>query len=305
MLLLYHSFNISLVLLISLITLVRHTDHVCYVKLIVSGLNYSYEKLPRQVLEKALTLAKTRSGRLYATQFLAVLLRARLPNFEVWGLPLIIQQTKDADRSVVLAAMDVLEEACHDKYYLEEIVSLWPNLKQLGDVGRLLMARFYSLSRGLNSSKAHIEEEIKYWRTGYNKRYVLLVEAETHSCLTLHVRNEDGYYSRRNCNQRAQLVPPNIAPHLYGQMVQTTQGMTALRKYADLPQVLEVLTRGKCNDDAECLELKAAIWALSHASTHSNGIDYFVEIGARWVSSDSCDCATSNNTYYILHLQAL
>ncbi|XP_030564623.1 rapamycin-insensitive companion of mTOR [Drosophila novamexicana] len=264
-----------------LITLVRHTDHVCYVKLIVSGLNYSHEKLPRQVLEKALTLAKTRSGRLYATQFLAVLLRARLPNFEIWGLPLIIQQTKDSDRSVVLAAMDVLEEACHDKYYLEEIVSLWPNLKQLGDVGRLLMSRFYSLSRGLNSSKAHIEDEIKYWRNGYNKRYVLLVEAETHSSLTLHVRNEDGYYSRRNCNQRAQLVPPNIAPHLYGQMAQTTQGMTALRKHADLPQLVEVFTRGKCNDDAECLELKAAIWALSHTSTHSNGIEYFVELGAR------------------------
>ncbi|KAM8718758.1 hypothetical protein ACLKA7_001466 [Drosophila subpalustris] len=264
-----------------LITLVRHTDHVCYVKLIVSGLNYSYEKLPRQVLEKALTLSKTRSGRLYATQFLTVLLRARLPNFEVWGLPLIIQQTKDSDRSVVLAAIDVLEEACHDKYYLEEIVSLWPNLRQLGDVGRLLMSRFYSLSRGLNCSKAHIEDEIKYWRNGYNKRYVLLVEADTHSSLTLHVRNEDGYYSRRNCNQRAQSVPPNIAPHLYGQMVQTTQGMTALRKHGDLPQLLELISRGKCNDDAECLELKASIWALCHASTHSNGIEYFVEQGSR------------------------
>ncbi|KAH8404427.1 hypothetical protein KR222_010690, partial [Zaprionus bogoriensis] len=263
-----------------LISLVRLTDHVCYVKLIVSGLNYSYESLPRQVLEKALTLAKTRSGRLYATQFLAVLLRARLPNFEVWGLPLIIQQTKDVDCSVVLAAMDVLEEACHDKYYLEEIVSLWPNLRQLGDVGRLLMSRFYSVSRGLNCSKAHVEDEIKYWRHGYNKRYVLLVEADTHASLTLHVRNEDGYYSRRNCNQRPQTIPPNIAPHLYGQMVQTAQGMTALRDHADLPQLLEVVARGKCNDDIECLELKAAVWALCHVSTHSNGINYFLEQGA-------------------------
>ncbi|XP_017150826.1 rapamycin-insensitive companion of mTOR [Drosophila miranda] len=264
-----------------LITLVRVTDHVCYVKLIVSGLNYSFEKLPRQVLEKALTSAKTRSGRLYATQFMAVLLRARLPHFEVWGIPLIILQTKDADRSVVLAAMEVLEEACHDKYYLEEIVSLWPNLTLRGDVGRLLMSRYYSLSRGLNSSLARIEDEIKYWRNGYNKRYVLLVEADTHSSLTLHIRNEDGYYSRRNCNQRPQTVPPNIAPHLYGQMVQTSQGMTALSKFGDLPQLLDLLTRAKCTDDAECLELKAAVWALSHASTHANGIEYFVEQNAR------------------------
>lgn len=78
-----------------------------------------------------------------------------------------------------------------------------------------------------------------------------------------------------------QLIPPNIPPHLYGQMVQTTQGMTALRKHADLSQLLEVLNRGKCNDDAECLELKASIWALCHASTHSNGIEYFAELGAR------------------------
>ncbi|XP_044316925.1 rapamycin-insensitive companion of mTOR [Drosophila rhopaloa] len=264
-----------------LINLVRLTDHVCYVKLIVSGLNYSYEKAPRQVLEKALTSAKTRSGRLYATQFMAVLLRARLPHFEEWGIPLIINQTRDADRSVVLAAMEVLEEACHDKYYLEEIISRWPNLTQRGDAGRLLMAHYYSLPRGLNSTMSRIEEEIRYWRNGYNKRYVLLVEADTHSSLTLHIRNEDGYYSRRNCNQRPQTVPPNIAPHLYGQMAQTVKGMTALRKHGDLPQLIELLTRAKCTDDSECLELKASIWALAHASTHANGIEYFVELNAR------------------------
>lgn len=89
--------------------------HVCYVKLIVSGLDYTLDFVTRKVLENALTSAKTRSGRLYATQFLIVLLRSRIPNFEVWGIPLIIQQTKDPDRSVVLAAMDILEEACHEK----------------------------------------------------------------------------------------------------------------------------------------------------------------------------------------------
>ncbi|XP_028898249.2 rapamycin-insensitive companion of mTOR isoform X2 [Zeugodacus cucurbitae] len=270
-----------------LINLVRNTDHVCYVKLTVSALDYSLESVTplesvtRKVLERALTAAKVRSGRLYATQFLTVLLRARLHNFEVWGIPLIIQQTKDPDRSVVLAALDVLEEACHEKYYLEEIVSLWPDLKSLGDGGRLIMARYYSLSRGLNRLQARIQEEIEYWKNGYNKRYVLLVEANTHSSLTLHIRNEDGHYSRRNCNTRPIIIPPNIPPHLYGQMVQTAQGTTALRKYGDLPHLVDVISRGKCSDDAECLELKSAIWAVGHASTHSNGIEYFVESGSR------------------------
>ena len=99
--------------------------------------------------------------------------------------------------------------------------------------------------------------------------------------MTLHIRNEDGYYSRRNCNTRPLIVPPNIPPHLYGQMVQTAQGMNSLRKFGDLPQLLEVISRGKCSDDLECLELKAALWAVAHASTHSNGIEYLMETGFR------------------------
>lgn len=114
-------------------------------------------------------------------------------------------------------------------------------------------------------------------------RYVLLVDADTHSSLTLHVRNEDGYYSRRNCNTRPVIVPPNIPPHLYGQMVQTTQGTTALRKFGDLPQLIDTIDQAKCTDERECLELKAAIWAIGHASTHSNGIEYFLDTDQRYV----------------------
>lgn len=73
------------------------------------------DALPRQVLEKALSASERFAGRLYATQFMLVLLRAKIPNFEVWGLPLIIKQTKDKDRTVVLAALEILDEACHDR----------------------------------------------------------------------------------------------------------------------------------------------------------------------------------------------
>ncbi|XP_055911033.1 rapamycin-insensitive companion of mTOR isoform X2 [Eupeodes corollae] len=260
-----------------LTTLVSSTDHVCYVKLIVSGLDYGLESYTRKILEKALTSAKTRSGRLYSTQFLLVLLRARIPNFEVWGIPLLINQTKDSERSIVLAAIDVLDEACYEKNYLEELVSIWPNFKPLGDVGRLLMSRFYSIYRGLNHRKAKIKEEVEFWKNGYNKRYVLLVEADTHSSLTLHIKNEDGYYSRRNCSTRPIVIPPYIQPHLYGQLVQTNQGIVALQNFADLPGLVDCINKSKMNDENDCLELKSALWALGHASTHSNGIEMFLE----------------------------
>lgn len=85
------------------------------------------------------------------------------------------------------------------------------------------MSRYYSLPRGLNHTRARIQNEIEYWLNGYNKRYVLLIEADMHANLTLHTKNEDGTYSKRSCSTRVTNTPPNILPHLYGQLVQTTQ----------------------------------------------------------------------------------
>lgn len=86
------------------------------------------------------------------------------------------------------------------------------------------MSRYYSIPRGLNHTKARIQQEIEIWMNVYIKRYVLLVEADTHAYLTLHTRSEDGTYSRRACAAREVFIaPPNILPHLYGQLVQTTQ----------------------------------------------------------------------------------
>lgn len=84
----------------------------------MSGLDYTVDTLPRQVLEKALTASERSAGRLYATQFMLVLLRAKIPNFEVWGLPMLIKQTRDKERKVVLAALEILDEACHDRVSL-------------------------------------------------------------------------------------------------------------------------------------------------------------------------------------------
>lgn len=107
--------------------------------------------------------------------------------------------------------------------YLEELVSLWPDFSQLGDRGKLLMTRYYSLPRGLNHPKSTIQFEIESWVNVFNKRYVLLVEADTHATLTLHTKNDDGTYSRRTCSSRSATIPPNVPAHLYGQLVQTDQ----------------------------------------------------------------------------------
>lgn len=236
-------------------------------------MDYSFDEMPRLVLDRALTTSERSAGRLYATQFMLVLMRAKIPNFEVWGLPMLIRQTKDKDRTVALYAIEILDEACHERAYLEELVSLWPDFSPMGDRGKLLNTRFYSLPRGLNHPKSKIQLEIESWVITYNKRYVLLVEADTHATLTLHTKNEDGTYSRRTCSSRTAIIPPNVLPHLYGQLVQTDQGMENLTKYGQLQRLYETLLQAKCSDEKESLHLKSAMWALGHISTSARGVD--------------------------------
>jgi len=68
----------------------------------------------RRILSAALTCSDDGS-RLYATQFLRVLVRSKLPDFSKWGIDLLVNQLSDASKSVSLAALDILEEAIHDK----------------------------------------------------------------------------------------------------------------------------------------------------------------------------------------------
>lgn len=129
--------------------IVKETNHISYIKLIVTALDYSQPCAvqARQILQLALTESKVLAGRLYATQFLLVLMRAQIANFAKWGLQLLIDQaTQSANKSISLVALDILEEACHEEAYLQELILLWPPLdaESCGDAGKLVMTHFYS-----------------------------------------------------------------------------------------------------------------------------------------------------------------
>ncbi|XP_058831401.1 rapamycin-insensitive companion of mTOR [Topomyia yanbarensis] len=261
-----------------LTTIVTKTNHLCYVKLIVSGLDYTLEGEPRKILMRALLKHPSAKARLYATQFLRVLLRARLPNFEVWGIPLLLKLVDESQaRCVQLAALEILEEACYERAYLEELVNVWPNLERMSDHGKLVTMKFYSIPRGLNHPKAKIQEEIELWVKVYNKRYVLMIEADVHAHLTQHTKTEDGTYSRRHCTQRTGVAAPNMLPHLYSQLVQTNQGLSNLQMHGDVENLIETMMQAKCNTEREVLSLKAALWALGHFSTSKDGVTYLGE----------------------------
>lgn len=265
--------------------LVSNTNHPIYVKLIVSGLDYSLTSsvhFPRLILEKALTASPSQSSRLYATQFLLVLLRARLPTVEEWGIPLLLKQLADSDRSIVLATLDILEEACHENVYLLELAHVWPDLEKYHELGKYIMMRFYSIPRGMNHPSAKVQSEIELWVNVFNKKYVLFVESETHSSLTLHTKNEAGYYSTRNSlHQRQVISSTNLPCHLYSALVQTQRGISYLQKHGNVPQLLDILSAAKCGNEEECLNVKAALWALGHVALNADGVDFLNDAVSR------------------------
>uniref|UniRef100_A0A182PNQ2 Rapamycin-insensitive companion of mTOR n=1 Tax=Anopheles epiroticus TaxID=199890 RepID=A0A182PNQ2_9DIPT len=268
-------------------TIVLKTNHLCYVKLIVSGLDYSLEGEPRAILAKALLRHPSPKARLYAAQMLRVLLRARLPNFEVWGIQLMLKLVAamlgdGQARCVQTAALDLLEEACYERTYLEELAHFWPRLDRLGHRGKMVMMRFYSIPRGIFHPEAHTARELEQWVAVYNEQYVLLVESDTHAHLTQHIRTEDGTYSRRHVasgspGESAGAGAPNLAPHLYGQLVQTSKGFSQLLTHGRVMELAERVRAGRCNNERDCLRLKAALWALSHACTSKEAIEYIIE----------------------------
>lgn len=262
------------------------TTHIpIYVKLIVSGLDYSLTstvQFPKQILEKALTASPIQSSRLYATQFLLVLLRARLPTVEEWGIPLLLMQLKDKDRSIVLTSLEILEEACHENVYLLELAHVWPNLDKHHELGKYIMMRFYSIPRGMNHPSANVKNEIELWVNAFNKKYVLFIECETHASLTLHTRNDEGVYTSRNSSSQAKIgVKPNLPCHLYGALVQTPRGINYLQKHGNVVHLIDVLSAARCGNEEEILNLKSSLWALGHVATNTDGVEFLNDAVSR------------------------
>ena len=127
----------------SLLELSIKTHHSCYVKLVISSLDYTLDSSPRDILAKTLT-CHIQASRLYATQFLNVLLRASRKSrdlvrrktklkknivqdnwkfthrdddtaggvdMDTWALQMLVRQVKDESKAVVKCALTILEEA--------------------------------------------------------------------------------------------------------------------------------------------------------------------------------------------------
>ena len=98
------------------------TKHDCYVKLITSSLDYSREAPNRRVMTKVIQEATLESTRLYATQFLRIVLRTRMMEAQQWAIGLLLNKLNDKSKVVALAALEALHEVCEEPEYLEVVL---------------------------------------------------------------------------------------------------------------------------------------------------------------------------------------
>ncbi|XP_074598789.1 rapamycin-insensitive companion of Tor [Brevipalpus obovatus] len=257
----------------SLIDLIRTTKKENYFKLIVSSLNYSkHASVARSILAKILA-CDIESARLYATKYLRVLLRIGSEDFRDWALELLSQRLSDDSQAVVLAAIDVLEEACDLSENLEALISLHPSLMHVGDRGLLLLIRYLSLPSGFKFLRDtnFLDKELHRWKEYFNCKYVKIVEDLLNEAFTTHQRGENGTYGRRSDKKGEDRKTVFVPAHLYGELVKQEEGYNLVVRENFLGPLCEIIRVGQMTDEVSILQLKAALWAIGSVGASSPG----------------------------------
>ncbi|XP_050533366.1 rapamycin-insensitive companion of mTOR [Daktulosphaira vitifoliae] len=288
-----------------LLNIAVSTQLYCYVKLIVSCLDYTEDSFPRVLLGRVLSCSQQKS-RLYATHYLRALLRFNAHSAEnpvitgQWILELLILQINDDNSTIYMAALEALDEACDYKDYLKILIVSKPNILHLGDSGLLVLIRFLSDPAGYKylSDSGFVTNQLHNWGTHFNLKYVLIVEGELHDQLTLHQRHEDGHYKTRLSGDMSRNKIPCIPqpPHLYSQMVVHDCGYQALIRDIYFRSIIQIVINATQENSINQLHLKAALWAIGHFGSVSQGACYLASNG---VIQSICKIATSYQIYSV------
>lgn len=263
----------------NLFHLVSMTTQDIYIKLIVSALDYTKDGFSRTILTKVLT-GTEEATRLYATNFLLVLLRAKLPDYRRWALEVLTNQLYDPSKMVSSAAISILDEACTIQENLEALTKyLRPPLLHMEDKGTLLLIRFLSVPSGLKFLKENnfLYHELKRWEKVYNLKYVKIIEDMLNEAFTHHRRNVDGTYGRRSSDVSHTVQNVYLPPHIYGQLAQHAEGIEVIEREDILSSFVEIIHSPDYSSDLSILKLKASLWAVGHIGSYSLGFSLILK----------------------------
>lgn len=94
------------------------------------------------IFVKTIRIFSTKLLRKYATQApTASDVERGSSSVAYWAIRLLVTQLYDPDVEVSEVAVQILQEACHSKRYLEYVVKCRPALDHLGEIGAPLLLR--------------------------------------------------------------------------------------------------------------------------------------------------------------------
>ncbi|KAI9291116.1 hypothetical protein K502DRAFT_368706 [Neoconidiobolus thromboides FSU 785] len=296
------------------VTELRSRDDL--VKSIINHLDYSKEGHARLILSKVLTSAY-KHIRLFATNFLRVLLRQNIPNFSSWGIYLLITQLYDPSIEVCEMAVSVLDEACMDSENLQTLVRLKPSMSHLEFAGDSLLLRYLSSLDGLNylSTMDYVDLQMDQWFKERNRRYVTRIELSLSRALENKTNSSRGSYwfdekheSLIEDPEKLEKLDGFIFPHFYGELTKTFKGCEILLEKGHLKHFSTYLKQHKKEivDDNIILNLKACLWALGHIGSSEVGITILAQADAIediiWMAENCQVYSLKGTAVYVLGL---
>ncbi|MCJ1350863.1 MAG: hypothetical protein MMC33_000844 [Icmadophila ericetorum] len=255
------------------------------VQLLLGNMELSLDSHLRVMLSKALTscskttrIFSTKLLRKYATRDSSNNAPQRNPsNTAYWAIRLLVTQLYDPEVEVSEVAVQILQEACNRKQYLEYVVRCRPALDHLGEIGAPLLLRFLSTSLGYQylDGLDYITQEMDDWFLGRNEKYVTLVEASLSKALSHESHRPQSIVDEAMPHQEYGVVPP----HFYRELTRTSEGCGLLRASGHFENFTSTIQAhwSEKQDYEVMLKVKGCLWAVGNIGSMDLGTPFLEE----------------------------
>ena len=250
-------------------------------QLLLANMDFSLDSHLRVMLSKALT-SSPQTTRIFSTKLLRKYATKEpsdsKPGDDVayWAIGLLVTQLYDPVVEVSEVAVEILQEACNRKQYLEYVVKCCPALDHLGEIGAPLLLRFLSTSLGYEYLHGldYITQEMDDWFLGRNEKYVALVEASLNRAFSF--EPEKGQKAMDEAMERHLFGV--VPPHFYRELTRTAEGCKLLADSGHFEEFVSTIKDfWQEEEDVETmLKVKGSLWAVGNVGSMELGA-YFLE----------------------------
>ena len=261
-------------------------DRADLIQLLLGNMDFSIDSHLRVMLSKALTscskairIFSTKILRKYATKDIPVNNQATASDVAFWAISLLVTQLYDPDVEVSEVAVQILQEACNRKQYLEYVVKCRPALDHLGEIGAPLLLRFLSTSLGYKylNGLDYITQEMDDWFLGRNEKYVTMVEASLSRALSHESERPRSIVDEPPMRHQHGIVPP----HFYRELTRTMEGCKLLKDSGHFEEFASTIQSfwSESKDAETMLKLKGCLWAVGNVGSMELGAP-FLEVSS-------------------------